>query len=229
MKILVIEDDLKISSLISKSLKESNYIVDVAYDGEEGLHLFQSAKVDLVILDLMLPKLDGLSLLEKIRSEGVSIPVLILSANDSIEDRVKGLLLGADDYLVKPFSINELMARVQVLLRRSLSNNVITKLHFKDLKMDLATRRVIRGEEKIELHAKEFMLLELFLQNTNKVITKTQILEKVWEYNFDPQTNVVDVLVCRLRSKIDNDEDHKIIHTIRGVGYVLKNQESSFP
>lgn len=222
MKILVVEDDVKISGFLLKGLKEANYSVDTAFDGEEGLHLIKTTEPDLVILDLMLPKLDGLSVLEKARADGVTTPILILSAMESVEDRVRGLQKGADDYLVKPFSFNELLARVQVLLRRAQVGQVKSKIQFEEISMDLITREVKRASQVLDLHVKEFMLLEYFLLNPTKVLTKTQILEKVWGYNFDPQTNVVDVLVCRLRNKVDKDFNEKTIHTVRGVGYVFK-------
>lgn len=222
MKILVVEDDIKISGLLLKGLKEANYSVDTAFDGEEGLHLIKTTGPDLVILDLMLPKLDGLSVLEKARADGVQTPILILSAMESVDDRVRGLQKGGDDYLVKPFSFNELLARIQVLLRRSQIGQIKSKIQFDEITMDLISREVKRASQVLDLHVKEFMLLEYFLLNPAKVLTKTQILEKIWGYNFDPQTNVVDVLVCRLRNKVDKDFDEKTIHTVRGVGYVFK-------
>lgn len=222
MKILIIEDDQKISGFLEKGLKEAQFAVDTAFDGEDGLHLAIQSTPDLIILDIMLPKIDGLNLIKKIRSAEINIPILILSAKESTDDRVAGLQSGADDYMIKPFSFNELLARVQVLLRRTQTTTERSKLQFDVLSMNLISREVLRGKETLELHAKEFMLLEYFLQNPNKVLTKTQILEKIWGYNFDPQTNVVDVLVCRLRNKVDKDFDEKFIQTVRSVGYVLK-------
>lgn len=222
MKILIIEDDLKISGFLEKGLKEAQFTVDKAFDGEAGLHLVTNSAPDLIILDIMLPKIDGLSLIKKIRNLQINIPILILSAKESADDRVIGLESGADDYMIKPFSFNELLARVQVLLRRTQTLVQRSKLHFEALSMDLISREVLRGKEALELHAKEFLLLEYFLQNPNKVLTKTQILEKIWGYDFDPQTNVVDVLVCRLRNKVDKDFTEKFIQTVRSVGYVLK-------
>ncbi len=225
MKILIIEDDQKISTFLAKGLSEAGFLIETAFDGEVGLNLLRSSAPNLVILDLMLPKLDGLSLLQTARAEGFLAPVLILSAKESPDDRVLGLQMGSDDYLIKPFSFNELLARVQVLLRRSQATHQKAKLQFEDITMDLISRNVNRGAEALDLHAKEFTLLEFFLQSPHKVLTKTQILEKVWGYDFDPQTNVVDVLVCRLRNKVDKDFKVKTIQTVRGVGYVLKKVE----
>lgn len=222
MKILIIEDDLKISGFLEKGLKEAQFTVDTAFDGEEGLHLVTQSSPDLIILDIMIPKIDGLNLIKKIRALQINIPILILSAKESADDRVVGLESGADDYMIKPFSFNELLARVNVLLRRTQTSVQRSKLQFDAISMDLISREVLRGKEALELHAKEFMLLEYFLQNPNKVLTKTQILEKIWGYDFDPQTNVVDVLVCRLRNKVDKDFNEKFIQTVRSVGYVLK-------
>ncbi|HEX7673866.1 MAG TPA: response regulator transcription factor [Bdellovibrio sp.] len=222
MKILIVEDDKKISEFLAKGLKEAGYLIEHASDGEEGLAKAVGLSFDLVILDLMLPKLSGLDLLQKIRSQKIMAPVLILSAKHSVDDRVSGLQSGGDDYMVKPFAFTELLARVEALLRRSPKSLDVSKLQFEDLVLDLKTKEVTRSNKRIELHAKEFSLLEYFLRNPGQVLSKTQILEKVWSYDFDPQTNVVDVLVCRLRNKIDKDFDDKTIHTIRGMGYVLK-------
>ncbi len=225
MKILVIEDDQKIAKFLQKGLKEAGYSVDHMSDGEEGLIASTgSVHYDIIILDLMLPKLDGMSVLESLRSKGIQTPVLILSAKQSVDDRVKGLQLGGDDYLVKPFSFSELLARVEVLLRRSGSRTEAPKTtlqHF-GITMDLIKRKVTREHQEIELQAKEFTLLEYFMRNPDKAISKTLILEQVYGYNFDTQTNVVDVLVFRLRDKIDKGFTLKTIHTIRGVGYVFK-------
>lgn len=225
MRILLVEDDKKISSYLEKGLKESGYAVDAAFDGEEGLVFLQSYRYDLVILDVMLPKLDGLKLVEKLRSLGHRMPVLMLSAKRSVDDRVKGLQLGGDDYLTKPFSFTELLARVQALLRRAspqTQSTQPTQLHGGDILFDLLARKVTRSGQTIDLQAKELSLLEYFLRNPGRVLTKTQILENVWNYQFDPQTNVVDVLVFRLRTKVDKDFDKKVIQTIRGVGYVFQ-------
>ncbi|MCE0482784.1 MAG: response regulator transcription factor [Methylacidiphilales bacterium] len=222
MKILLIEDDAKIASFVAKGLREANFIVDVSSDGEEGAEMARKNPYDAAIVDLMLPKLDGLSVIERWRTESVKLPVLILSAKRSLDDRIKGLQRGGDDYLTKPFSFAELLARVQALIRRAGSGAIVTSLTFADLKMDLLTREVWRGSTKIDLQAREFLLLEYLLRSQNKVVSKTMILEHVWNYHFDPQTNVVDVLVCRLRNKIDRDFEPKLIHTLRGAGYSLR-------
>jgi DNA-binding response OmpR family regulator len=222
MKVLLIEDDKKISSLVQKGLTEAGFTVDLAFDGESGLSLFNTFEYRSIILDIMLPKMNGLTVLEKIRQISYAVPVIILSAKESIDDRVRGLQLGGDDYLVKPFSFTELLARVQALVRRGAQSQQNACLQFEDLSMNLLTREVKRNNTIIDLHAKEFILLEYLLQNQGTVLSKTQILEKVWGYSFDPQTNVVDVLVCRLRNKIDKASKVKIIQTIRGVGYAIK-------
>ena len=222
MKILLLEDDPKIAAFIDKGLREANFVVDVSANGEEGCELARQNSYDAAIVDLMLPKLDGLSVIERWRGEQLKLPVLILSAKRSLDDRVKGLQSGGDDYLTKPFSFAELLARVQALIRRSGAGAIVTALTFGDLKMDLLSREVWRGTSKIDLQAREFLLLEYLLRNQNKVVSKTMILEHVWNYHFDPQTNVVDVLVCRLRNKIDRDFEPKLIHTLRGAGYSLR-------
>jgi two-component system OmpR family response regulator len=222
MRILIVEDDLKISSYIQKGLEQSGYTVDQACDGDEGLASISTSHYDLLLVDLMLPKVDGLTLIETMRSHGNKTPILILSAKQSVDDRVKGLQKGGDDYLTKPFSFAELLARIQALLRRANQTSEATHLSVGDIKMDLLSRQVIRDGKPIELHQKEFALLEYFLRNPGHVLTKTLILDHVWNYQFDPQTNVVDVLVCRLRNKLDKDFKTKCIHTLRGVGYVFK-------
>jgi two-component system OmpR family response regulator len=222
MKILLVEDDVKIASFVAKGLRESSYMVDISPNGEEGCELGRKNGYDAAIVDLMLPKLDGLSVIERWRTEQLKLPVLILSAKRSLDDRVQGLQRGGDDYLTKPFSFAELLARLQALIRRSGTGTIVTSLSFADLKMDLLTREVFRGTTKIELQAREFLLLEYLLRNQDKVVSKTMILEHVWNYHFDPQTNVVDVLVCRLRNKIDRDFEPKLIHTLRGAGYSLR-------
>ena len=222
MRILVVEDDNKIASFVVNGLKQSGYAVDRASEGEDGLFRAQSIAYDTVIVDLMLPKLDGLSLIQQLRAHGVRIPVLILSAKGSVDDRVRGLQAGGDDYLTKPFAFSELLARIQALIRRATQTPEPTCLTVGDLKLDLLTREVRRGEERIELQPREFALLEYLMRHPNRPVTKTMILEHIFDYSFDPQTNVVDVLVCRLRNKIDKDFPEKLIHTIRGVGYVIK-------
>ena len=222
MRILLVEDDLKIASFVTKGLKQAGYAVDHATDGEEGLHLALTEPYDAAIIDIMLPKLDGLSIIERMRREKIDTPVIILSAMRTVDDRVKGLQTGGDDYLTKPFSFSELLARVQGLIRRASRGMDSVRLKVGDLSVDLVAREVRRGEGKIDLQPREFSLLEYLMRNAGRVVSKTMILEHVWDYSFDPQTNVVDVLVSRLRNKVDRDFEKKMIHTIRGVGYVLK-------
>ncbi len=225
MRVLVVEDDKKIASFVVKGLKQSGFAVDHCADGEEALAQGLGAPYDAAVMDIMLPKLDGLGVLQRWRSRGVKTPVIILSAKASVDDRVRGLQAGSDDYLTKPFAFSELLARVQALIRRSNQTPEPSRLKVGDLELDLFSREVQRGGEKIELQAREFSLLEYLMRNAGRVVTKTMILEHVWEYSFDPQTNVVDVLVHRLRAKIDKDRG--MIHTLRGVGYVLKPAEST--
>lgn len=222
MRILVVEDDRKIASFIEKGLREAGFAVDCAADGEEGLDLGQSEPYDAAIVDVMLPKRDGLSLIEALRKEKVKTPILVLSAKRSVDDRIRGLQIGGDDYLIKPFAFSELLARVQALIRRGSGAAETTRLTVGDLTFDLRTREVARAGRKIDLQAKELSLLEYLMRNAGRIVSKTMILEHIWNYSFDPQTNVVDVLVHRLRSKIDRDFPTKMIHTLRGVGYVLK-------
>jgi two-component system OmpR family response regulator len=222
MRVLVIEDDSKIASFVVNGLKQNGFAVDHAADGEKGLALAGAVTYDAAVLDIMLPKLDSLSLLRQLRQDKIHTPVLILSAKASVDDRVKGLQAGGDDYLTKPFAFSELLARVQALIRRASHTTEPTKLSAGDLTMDLLTREVARSGQKLELQAREFALLELLLRHPGRVVTKTMILEHLWDYSFDPQTNVVDVLVHRLRAKVDKDFSAKLIHTIRGVGYVVK-------
>ena len=227
MKILVIEDDEKIASFIAKGLKENGYDVDMAADGLLGQSMAEQEQYDAVVADIMLPSKDGLKIVQDLRAKNISIPVIFLSAKSSVEDRIAGLQAGGDDYLGKPFAISELTARIQALIRRStvvVQPSETTLLSHGDLKLNLLTREVYRGEKKIELQTREFTLLEYLLRNAGKCVTKTLILGHVWDYNFDPQTNVVDVLVCRLRNKIDKGFKTSLIHTIRGMGYVLKQE-----
>lgn len=224
MRILIVEDDRKIADYLSKGLREAGYAVDKVGDGEDGLDFGLNNDYDAAILDLMLPSRDGLSILEKWRAKGVRTPVLILSAKRSVDDRVRGLQAGGDDYLTKPFAFTELLARVQALIRRSTGTSEPTSLSYSGLMLDLLTREVTRDGKKVELQAREFSLLEYLLRNAGRVVSKTMILEHVWDYAFDPQTNVVDVLVCRLRNKVDRDFDRKLIHTLRGAGYVLREE-----
>jgi two-component system OmpR family response regulator len=226
MRILLVEDDDKIAAFIVKGLRQAGMAVDHATNGEDGCHLALSESYDAAVIDIMLPKLDGLRLIEKMRERQIATPVLILSAKRSVNDRVSGLEMGADDYLVKPFAFTELLARVQALLRRG-GTAATHRLAIGDLTMDLLTREIKRGEQRIELQPREYSLLEYLMRNAGRIVSKTMILEHVWDYNFDPQTNVVDVLVCRLRTKIDKDFPEKLIHTLRGVGYVLKKPISN--
>jgi two-component system OmpR family response regulator len=220
MRILVIEDDPKIASFIVNGLKQSGFAVDQCVDGEDGLIRAQAISYDAAVVDIMLPKVDGLSLIRELRGKNVRTPVLILSAKASVDDRVRGLQAGGDDYLTKPFAFSELLARVQALIRRATQAPEPTRLVVGDLAMDLLRREVHRGEEKIDLQPREFALLEYLMRHANRPVTKTMILEHIFDYSFDPQTNVVDVLVHRLRSKVD--KGRAMIHTIRGVGYVLR-------
>ena len=222
MRLLLVEDDPKIASFIVKGMKAEGYAVDHASDGQEGLHMAVTEPYDAAIIDVMLPKLDGLSLIERMRKEKVNTPVIILSAKGSVDDRVKGLQAGGDDYLPKPFAFSELLARVQALIRRAGGVSEPTRLSCGDLAMNLLTREVTRGGQRIELQRLEFALLEYLMRNAERVVSKTMIMEHVWDYNFDPQTNVVESRICRLRDKIDRGFETKLIHTVRGVGYALK-------
>ena len=226
MKILVIEDDKKTASFIVKGFKEAGFAVDHAPDSHDGFHMITLNNYDALIVDIMLPGMDGLSLIEAIRKKQISTPAIILSAKRSVEEKVKGLQKGGDDYLTKPFSFSELLARVHALIRRSSFTEDTFVLKVGDLSVDLASRRVERGGEVFDLPQREFILLEYLMRNRDKVVSKTMILEYVWDYSFDPGSNVVDVLLCRLRNKIDKDFPVKLIHTVRGVGYVLKTPQT---
>ena len=223
MRLLLIEDDAKTASFILKGLKESGFAVEHVSDGESGLHMALEESYDAAIVDVMLPKLDGLSLIRELRRKKHKLPVIILSARSATDDRVKGLEMGSDDYLAKPFAFSELLARVQALLRRASGVSEPTSLTVGELSIDLLTRQTLRGAKKIELQPREFALLEYLMRNAGRVVSKTMIMEHVWDYNFDPQTNVVEACVCRLRDKIDKGfGGAKLIHTIRGVGYVIR-------
>jgi two-component system OmpR family response regulator len=222
MRLLLIEDDPKIASFILKGLKAEAFAVDHAADGEEGLHLALTEPYDAAIVDIMLPKLDGLTVIERMRQEKIKTPVIILSAKGTVDDRVRGLQTGGDDYLTKPFAFSELLARVQALIRRTGDVTEPTGLMVADISMNLITREVMRGDQKIELQPLEFSLLEYLMRNAGRVVSKTMIMEHVWDYHFDPQTNVVESRIYKLREKIDKDFPTKLIHTVRGVGYVLK-------
>ena len=223
MRVLVVEDDAKIAAFVTLGLKQAGFVVDQVADGAAGLALALTEPYAVVVIDLMLPQLDGLSLIEEVRRRQVNTPMLILSAKRSVDDRVKGLQAGGDDYLTKPFAFAELLARVQALIRRASGVTEPTRLKVGDLTLDLLTREVTRAGERLELQPREFALLEYLMRNAGRVISKTLILSHVWDYHFDPQTNVVDVLVSRLRSKVDKNHSEKYIQTLRGVGYVLRS------
>ena len=222
MRILIVEDDLKIASFVQKGLKSAGFAVDHAVEGETGLHLILTEPYDAAIIDVMLPKLDGLALIKKMRETGLNTPVIVLSAKGSTEDRVRGLQAGSDDYLPKPFAFSELLARVQALLRRAGNIAEPTQLIVGDIFLNLLTRDVKRAEKRIELQPLEFSLLEYLMRNAGRVVSKTMIMEHVWDYHFDPMTNVVEARISRLRDKIDKGFSIKMIHTVRGAGYVLK-------
>jgi two-component system OmpR family response regulator len=221
MRILVVEDDETLAEFISKGLREAGFVVDVAGDGRTGLDLAGQHRPDLAVVDVMLPGLDGFSLIEALRRGGLRFPVLILSARQSVDDRVRGLQIGGDDYLTKPFAFAELLARVQALLRRVPGSSEPTQLHVADLTIDLLSREVTRAGQRIDLRPREYALLEYLARHPGQVVSKTMILSRVWNYSFDPRTNVVDVLVHRLREKIDGAFEPKLLHTRRGMGYVL--------
>jgi two-component system, OmpR family, response regulator len=222
MRALLIEDDRAIAEFVTRGLKEAGFVVDHQPEGEVGLEAAIGQRYDVAIVDLMLPRRDGLSIIDELRRRGIATPVLILSARRSVDDRVKGLQAGGDDYLTKPFAFAELLARVQALVRRATRSPEPTTLTVEDLVLDLLSRRVARGGAAIDLRPREFTLLEYLMRNAGKVVSKTMILSHVWEYSFDPQTNIVDVLVSRLREKIDRPFQKKLLHTVRGVGYVLR-------
>lgn len=220
MKILVVEDEKRVAQFIQKGLKEEGHAVDVSYDGEDGEFLAEINEYDLIILDLMLPKKNGIQVCKELRDQGIATPVLMLTARDSIEDKVRGLDAGADDYLGKPFAFEELLARVRALLRRR-SDNKSPVLQVADLRLDPMSRKVTRKEKAIRLTTKEYALLEYLMRNPNKVLSRTLIGEHVWDMNFDPESNVIDVYVSHLRSKVDKGHEVQLIHTLRGQGYIL--------
>jgi two-component system OmpR family response regulator len=222
MRILVIEDDHEMASFVQRILKEAGHTVDLVHDGESGLALARSTEVDLLIVDRMLPRKNGLDLVREFRESGGSAPALFLSALGDVDHRVEGLKAGGDDYLTKPFAPSELVARVDALGRRGGSEAPITILKVGDLEMNLLARTVVRGEQDVDLQPREFRLLEFLMRNAGQVVTRTMLLEKVWDYHFDPQTNVIDVHISRLRSKIDKDFDRQLLHTVRGAGYRLQ-------
>lgn len=226
MKVLVVEDEKKLAGFIKRALKEAGHAVDLSHDGVEGGHLATSEEYDVIVLDLMLPGRDGMDILRELRARKKATPVLVLTARDSVKDRVAGLDQGADDYLAKPFALDEFRARVRALLRRGHGGSA-TVLKYADLSMDLLERSVLRDSHQIELTPREFALLEYFLRNPKCVLTRTSIAEHVWDYNFEWQSNVVDVFVNVLRKKVEEHGQKRLIHTVRGVGYVLKEEESA--
>lgn len=225
MKILIVEDEVKTGDYLQQGLREAGFTVELANNGPDGLHLALEGDHDLVILDVMLPGLDGWQILKNIRRQGKEMPVLFLTARDQVDDRVKGLELGADDYLVKPFSFAELLARVRTILRRGRGGTEVTILQVADLELDLLRRRVIRSGRRIDLTVKEFGLLELLMRRTGEVLPRSLIASQVWDMNFDSDTNVIEVAVRRLRAKIDDGHELKLINTVRGMGYVLEDSD----
>jgi heavy metal response regulator len=223
MRILVVEDEKKVASFIKRGLEEESFSVDMAYDGEEGLSMAEASPYDLILMDLMLPKMDGLAVIKELRSRGNKAPVLCLTAKDTVEDIVSGLDSGSDDYLTKPFAFAELVARVRALLRRGVQDRG-AEIRFADLRLDPVAHKVWRSNKEIELTAKEYALLEYFMRNPNQILTRTMIAEHVWDYTFDSFTNIIDVYVNYLRKKVDRDYDTKLIHTVRGIGYVMKEE-----
>ena len=224
MKILLIEDDKKTAQFIIKGLNQEGYVVDHADNGLDGLLLAAQGTYDAAIVDIMLPKMDGLTAIEEMRSRKIDFPVLILSARRSVDDRVKGLQKGGDDYLVKPFAFSELLARLQALIRRSNVSQNRNAFTVGNLKVDILKRRVFLGDEEVVLQPKEYALLEYLIRNAGHIVSRTMIMEHVWDYNFDPQTNVVEARICRLREKIEPENSNKFIHTVRGMGYVLEEK-----
>jgi two-component system, OmpR family, response regulator len=222
MRVLIVEDDKKLASYVEKGLREAGFAVDGSDNGDDGLQRALQSSYDAAVVDVMLPKLDGLTLIERMRAQKVLTPVLILSAKRSVDDRIRGLQTGGDDYLTKPFYFTELLARIQALIRRANHESEPTSLKVGDLSMDLLKREVLRAGIRIDLQPREFALLEYLMRNHDGVVSKTMIIEHVWGYGFDPLTNIVDVLISRLRNKVDHNFDRKLIHTFRGVGYALK-------
>jgi two-component system OmpR family response regulator len=222
VKILLVEDDEKMAAFIRRGLKEAGFAVDQAADGDTALHLATTYFYDTAIVDLMIPGIDGLTLIDSMRRQKIHTPVIILSAKRTVDDRITGLRTGSDDYLTKPFSFAELLARVQALIRRASGSAEPSSFQVADLSLNLLTRAVYRGDHQICLQPLEFSLLSYLMQNAGRVVSKTMIMERVWNYNFDPRTNVVEARICTLRDKVDNNFEPKLIHTLRGVGYVLK-------
>jgi two-component system, OmpR family, response regulator len=225
MRILVIEDDKEAAGYMLKGLSESGHVADHAADGEDGLAMASEGGYDVLIVDRMLPKMDGLSVVEKLRSDGEQVPILFLSALGEVDDRVKGLKAGGDDYLVKPYAFTELLARIEALVRRQNPAEVETSFKVMDLNIDLLSRQVTRAGQEILLQPREFRLLEYLMRHAGQIVTRTMLLENVWDYHFDPQTNVIDVHISRLRTKIDKEFDTALLHTVRGAGYCLREPE----
>ena len=226
MRVLVVEDDVKIASFVKKGLEQAGFSVDHADNGEDGFHLLSTEPYDAAVVDIILPRMDGVTMVESLRSQGCMTPVIFLSARRSVEERVKGLQAGGDDYLVKPFAFSELLARVRSLIRRATGAKEATRLVAGVLEMDLARHVVLKGGSELELQPREFQLLEYLMRHVGTVVSKTMIMEHVWDYNFDPQTNVVEANICRLRKKIDGEGSSGVIRTVRGVGYVLEGEEA---
>ena len=222
MRILIVEDDKQIASYVANGLAQSGFAVDIAGDGTDGYRMAVNTAYDALIVDIMLPGMDGITLIEHLRQKSIDTPLLILSAKNALDDKIRAFQSGGDDYITKPFSFSELLVRVQALIRRSTRGQVAGALEVGDLRMDPMRRQVTRGGNEIDLQPREFALLDYLMRNAGNVVSKTMILEHVWDYHFDPQTNVVDVLMHRLRSKVDREFDQKLLHTVRGVGYVLK-------
>ena len=227
MRILLVEDDNRTAQFVKKGFVQAGFAVDRAADGLEGLFMAQDAVYDAAIVDIMLPKLDGLTLIERLRKQQINTPIIVLSAKKTVDERILGLQKGGDDYLVKPFAFTELLVRVQTLLRRSQSIEEPAKLAVDDLSMDIVSRKVKRSGLNIDLQHREFSLLEYLLRNTGRVVSKTMIMEHVWDYNFDPESNVVESRICHLREKIDLPHSSKLIHTVRGAGYVLEKKDGN--
>ncbi|MBN2737505.1 MAG: response regulator transcription factor [Spirochaetales bacterium] len=225
MKILLIEDDIKTAQFIVKGLKQAQYNVRHSQDGLDGLALINNESFDLVILDIMLPGMDGFKIIDKTREKNISVPIIVLSAKSALDDRIMGLHKGCDDYLVKPFSFSELLARIQAVTRRAKASQEPMTLSVADLVIDLLKHRVWRGDKLIDIQPLEFMLLEYLMRHSGQVVSKVMIMENVWDYNFDPQTNVVEARICKLREKIDKPYKNKLLHTVRGFGYVLEEKK----
>ena len=224
MRILLVEDDKKTAAFIAKGLQRAGFAVDHAANGEDGLHLALTEPYDAAVVDIMLPQQDGLTIVEELRRKKINTPVILLSAKRSVDDRIRGLQTGSDDYLTKPFAFSELLARVRALIRRASGAPEPTRLQVGELSLDLLKREARRGETKLELQPREFALLEYLMRHSGEAVSKTMLLEHIWGYEFDPQTNVVDVLVCRLRKKLETGSSEELIHTIRGVGYVMREE-----